>query len=193
MPAMNLPPLYILRHGETEWNATGRLQGALNSPLTRKGAAQAARQAEILQGVDLEGFDVFTSPQGRAIETAAIALARRMPYLRSDDRLREIGLGQWSGRLLRDVSPPDGRAQAGHDPMAIYEQAPDAEGFAALEHRCTAFLTSLRAPAVLVTHSITSRMIRLLATGASPAQLEQIGCGQGVVYHVKDAVQIRLE
>ena len=45
------PELYILRHGETVWNFENRMQGALNSPLTAKGEAQAANQGRILRAL----------------------------------------------------------------------------------------------------------------------------------------------
>ena len=65
-PQMTTPELYILRHGETYWNAENRMQGELNSPLTEKGLRDAARQGQILSARDLSGFAFFTSPQGRA-------------------------------------------------------------------------------------------------------------------------------
>ncbi len=181
--------LYVLRHGETEWNVEGRMQGALDSALTPRGRAQAQRQAEIFQSLDLEGADIFSSPQGRAIETAKIALAVHMPDLRTDDRLREIGVGAWAGRLRCDLEP---YGEAGSS-LALYENAPGGEGFARLALRCAAFLADLRKPAVIVTHGITSRMLRAIAMGGGIDDLAKMPCGQGVVYHIKNAVQKRLD
>jgi probable phosphoglycerate mutase len=193
MTALKLPPLYILRHGETEWNLEGRLQGALNSPLTHRGKQQAMRQGQILDGLDLHGTALLCSPQCRAVQTASIALAARASDLRLDDRLREIGLGLWAGSLLRDLPVPADGPSGTPNGMALYDMAPQGEGLAALEVRCRGFLEGLTDPCVLVTHSITSRMMRALATGAGRAGLDLIGCGQGVVYHLHDGVQIRLE
>ena len=139
-PNNPFPELYILRHGETVWNAENRMQGGLNSPLTEKGRAQAARQAELLAALDLQGFAAICSPQGRAFETAAIAVARHIPTIRTDDRLREIGVGEWQGKL-REGLWVEGPVDDGPDgPIAFYEQAPGGEGFAALEARCRAVL-----------------------------------------------------
>ena len=66
---MAYPELYILRHGETEWNATNRMQGRLNSPLTDKGKRDATRQGNILRGLNLSGFSFLSSPSGRAFQT----------------------------------------------------------------------------------------------------------------------------
>ena len=182
---MFVPELYILRHGETFWNAENRMQGELNSPLTQKGQMQAARQAEILRARDLTGFTFISSPQGRAFQTAGIALAGFADLIRTDDRLREIGGGDWSG-MLRDTLPmPEGK-----DPLiAQYEYAPNGEGFARLEGRCRAFLADLKGPAVIVTHGITSRMLRSVIMGEGATGLGDVHGGQGCVYHLKNGTQ----
>jgi probable phosphoglycerate mutase len=185
----SFPEVYILRHGETEWNAENRMQGALNSPLTAKGKMDAELQAGILAGHDLTGFDYWCSPQARAVQTAGIALARVADWIRTDDRLREIGVGEWAG-LLRDTLPmPDGP-----DPVAAqYAMAPGGEGFARLEARCIAFLSDLTGPAVLVTHGITSRVLRRILAGDAAIASPTPHGGQGRVYHVKNGVQTLLE
>jgi len=186
---MSYPELYILRHGETTWNAENRMQGELNSPLTEKGQRDAARQGAILAGLDLAGFTFLTSPQGRAFQTAGIALAGIADHICTDDRLREIGVGDWSGRLRDELPRPKGK-----DPfMAQYEMAPNGEGFTRLKLRCRAFLADLSGPAVLVTHGITSGMIRGLVVGEKAHATQTSHGGQGVVYHLKYGDQFLLE
>ncbi len=182
-------PIYVMRHGETEWNAEGRFQGALNSPLTETGRGHAHQLAAKMAELDLTQFDIRVSPQGRAFETAAIALARQAAFLRTDDRLREIDVGLWSGKLRSEVSAngivledtPDG-------PLALYEHAPEGEGFAALRARCTAFLNDLTGPTLCVTHGITSRMLRTVAMDQPSASLEHRPGGQGMVHVVENGV-----
>ncbi len=186
---MPFHPIYVMRHGETQWNAEGRFQGALNSPLTELGQEQARRLAQALEAVDIDQFDIRVSPQGRAFETAAIALARRANFLRTDDRLREIEVGDWSGQVRADVTPsglvledtPDG-------PIALYEHAPGGEGFAALRARCTAFLGDLTGPTLCVTHGITSRMLRTVAMDQPSATLGSRPGGQGMVHVVENGI-----
>ncbi len=186
---MTYPELYILRHGETVWNAENRMQGELNSPLTEKGQRDAARQGAILASLDLKGFAFWCSPQGRAFQTAGIALADIADHIRTDDRLREIGVGDWSGRLRDELPMPKGK-----DPfMAQYEIAPNGEGFARVKDRCRAFLADLQGPAVLVTHGITSSMIRGLVVGEKAHAVRTTHGGQGCVYHLKNGVQNLLE
>lgn len=183
------PEIYILRHGETVWNAENRMQGELNSPLTPKGEMQAARQGEILRRQDLSGFSFISSPQGRAFQTAGIALAQLADTIRTDDRLREIGVGDWSGRLRDELPMPEGS-----DPfMAQYEIAPNGEGMARLEARCRSFLADLEGPVVLVTHGITSRMLRHLVIGKDAISQPTKHGGQGFVYQLKNGVQNLLE
>ncbi len=187
------PELYVLRHGETEWNAQGRMQGALNSSLTSLGKTQAQRQAEIMSAIDLTGFDILVSPQGRAFETAAIALARNVSHLYTDVRLREIELGDWSGKIRSEIPESKEFLDGPDGPLELYERAPGGEGFERLEVRCRDFLNTLTTPSVLVTHGITSRMIRSIVTGVGRSGLAEIGGGQGVVYHLKKGNQKRLD
>jgi probable phosphoglycerate mutase len=186
---MSFPELYILRHGETEWNAENRMQGELNSRLTTKGQADAARQGAILAGRSLDGFQFFSSPQGRAFQTAGIALAGIADHIRTDDRLREIGVGDWSGRLRAELPMPEGR-----DPvMEQYELAPNGEGFAGVKARVDAFLTDLTGPAVLVTHGVTSAILRALMVGEKAYAGQSVQGGQGCVYHLRGGEQFLLE
>ena len=161
----------------------GRLQGGRNSPLTRAGRDQARRQARLLDCLDLSGMDIRTSPQGRAVQTAGIALAARAAWIRTDERLREIGVGDWTGRRRAEIGTgSDNDPSAGT--IALYDRAPGGEGFAALRARCAGLLHDLAGPAVLVTHGITSRMIRAIALGLPDAALGDLPGGQGIVHHV---------
>ncbi|MFQ6548805.1 histidine phosphatase family protein [Aestuariibius sp. 2305UL40-4] len=177
---MTYPDLWILRHGETEWNAAGRMQGHLDSPLTERGREQAVRQGALLEGLDFGALDVWMSPLGRAVQTAAIALDGRARILRSDDRLMEIGMGEWQGRARAELD-----VSQEQDGLLYYDSAPGGEGFPALYTRCRSFLDDLERPAVLVTHGITSRMLRLIATGQGMDGLSDLPGGQGVVHVVR--------
>ena len=180
-------PIYVMRHGETTWNAEGRFQGGLNSPLTERGRAQAQQIEETLSALDLTGFDVRVSPQGRAFETAAIALARQVPFLHTDARLREIEVGEWSGKLRAEFITPNLTCEDTPDgPLALYEHAPGGEGYTRLRARCEDFLSSLTAPTLCVTHGITSRMLRTVALGRTSATLGDLPGGQGVVFVVEN-------
>ena len=183
-----VPTLYILRHGETEWNAAGRLQGHHHSPLTAEGRAQALRQRTLLAGVDLTGFAAISSPQERALETATIALEGLIGDITTAPALREIGLGDWAGEPRKALIAQTGA----RDGFALYELAPNGEGFDALHARCADFLKALKQPTVLITHGITSRMMRLILTGKPMTSLRGQAGGQGVVFHVENGRQNKL-
>jgi len=91
--------LFVLRHGQTEWNRAGRHQGQLDSPLTEEGRRQALWQGGILQDLIGERRDVsaFVSPLGRAVQTAELALKEIGLEPSVDERLKEVHFGQWQG------------------------------------------------------------------------------------------------
>jgi len=157
--------LFVLRHGETTWNREGRMQGHLNAPLTELGVEQAVTQRNIMAEQDLSGFCVLSSPSGRAVETAAIALGPLVTEITTDPDLREVGVGEWTGRLRAELIDPTEWQVTADGVLELYDMAPGGEGLAGLEARCARFLARLEGPHVLVTHGITSRMIRALALG----------------------------
>jgi probable phosphoglycerate mutase len=93
--------LYLVRHGETDWNREQRLQGVLDVPLNEAGTAQARRLAD--QFTALPIACVASSPLIRATATAAILADACACPLRIDPRLREIDHGSWSGLRLSDI------------------------------------------------------------------------------------------
>ncbi len=108
--------LFLVRHGETDWNAAGRWQGHADIPLNERGRAQAQMLAEELvaqEGVEL----VYASDLARARETAEI-LARRLGVEVVLDRdLREIDVGSREGRTWAEIDDRpewDGEPQEAH-------------------------------------------------------------------------------
>jgi broad specificity phosphatase PhoE len=92
---------YLVRHGETEWNAISRMQGQLDSPLTVLGRRHARTSATLLARLGVDA--IFASPLGRVRETVAI-IGERVPLpVTFDDRLKEWSAGLWSGELHADL------------------------------------------------------------------------------------------
>src|SRR5437762_6672947 len=113
MPA---PTIYYIRHGETAWNAEGRLQGTLDVPLNELGRKQAAHAGNVLanlfarDGRDKDALAYVASPLGRARST--MDFVREVLGLPAggyalDDRLREIGYGEWEGSTLAEMQAKD--------------------------------------------------------------------------------------
>ncbi len=189
---MIVPPILVLRHGETEWNREGRMQGVLDSPLTERGIEQAQRQNAILRAFGVSDWNWYASPQGRAAHTAQIALEGNGTGLTSDARLREISLGDWTGLTRTELSERN-PVLFETDGLAWYDHAPNGEGLAALADRTRAFLEELQGPSVIVTHGITSRVLRCWALGLPYEAFEDLEGGQGVAYHVENQVSRRLD
>jgi probable phosphoglycerate mutase len=101
MPGTVETRLYLVRHGETDWNREQRLQGALDVPLNSAGVAQAHRLADYFVRIPI--VCVVSSPLARASATAAILAEACACPLTTDARLREIDHGTWSGRTLPDL------------------------------------------------------------------------------------------
>jgi probable phosphoglycerate mutase len=85
----------LLRHGRTEWNATGRFQGQLDAPLDGIGKAQA--EAAAIAVAPMEPDALVSSDLSRAMDTAAAVGAECGLAVELDPRLREIDLGEWQG------------------------------------------------------------------------------------------------
>lgn len=98
---MSLRRLILLRHGQTDYNVAGRMQGHVESMLTETGLAQAARVAPLIAAMAPER--IVTSDLRRAIDSAdPVGAACGLP-VKVDPRLRETHLGQWQGLSVDEV------------------------------------------------------------------------------------------
>lgn len=185
----SVPELLILRHGETEWNRAGRWQGDLDSPLTEEGRAQARAMGRLLAGLGVTGQShvFYCSPIRRARRTARLVLAEMgidADLLHEDARLREISVGDWTGRDRASIRAMAGLPEDAHF-MDYYAAAPGGEGFAAVAQRVEAFLAGVTDPAVVITHGVTSRVLRICALGWDISRMVELPGGQGVIHRVQ--------
>jgi probable phosphoglycerate mutase len=101
--------LYLVRHGQTEFNASGRVQGHTESALTERGRDEADRTGRALAGRGIQ--TLYTSDLGRARETAErIAVCLGLP-IRNDPRLREVAFGELEGRTWGELDAYFHRAE----------------------------------------------------------------------------------
>ncbi len=186
--------IYLVRHGQTAFNLERRYQGALDSPLTEAGAAQAARIGSLLgELVSGEGWQVTASPQGRAWRTAEIINQRLALPLERDERLREISLGDWDGLLIEEVrrrAPPD---------VTVWERqlyAPRGETFEALCERIGAWLADVEGagrPVIAVSHGMAGRVVRGLYAGLDRAAMLKLEVPQDAVFRLHKGVVERID
>jgi len=99
--------LYIVRHGETEWNREGRFQGWKDSPLTEEGRHQAKSLAERLKNYKID--HLYSSPSGRTIETAEIIADANDLEIIEEPGFKEIDLGDLEGKRTEwvEANHPD--------------------------------------------------------------------------------------
>jgi broad specificity phosphatase PhoE len=176
---------YILRHGETVWNVEGRMQSHLDSPLTERGRTQALRQGAILREAGVEGLPVHSSPSGRVAETVALALPNARPVL--DQRLAEVGMGDWQGRTLEEIGRLWPRTMDDPHPFLWKFDAPGGERLAQMQARIADWLSEQRAPVIVVTHGVTSQLLRGMLLGLDIPAMAGLEDRQGVVYRVSQA------
>ncbi len=105
--------IYLIRHGETDWNREGRLQGHTDIPLNQKGRQQVRQASEILAGLHPDIRVILSSPLSRARESAGIA-ASRLSYPQDNIIVepmlieRSFGLGEGLSAAERKEKYPDG-------------------------------------------------------------------------------------
>lgn len=93
--------IYVTRHGETQWNQEGRMQGWKNSNLTKDGIEKAGKLGKRLEDVQ---FDcVYCSPLGRAVETAKHIIGDKKVEIILTDEVKEMGFGKWEGMKHSEV------------------------------------------------------------------------------------------
>ncbi|HSX75202.1 MAG TPA: histidine phosphatase family protein [Shinella sp.] len=169
-----LPSLLVIRHGETQWNVAGRLQGRRDTPLTANGVRQAQAVAVRLSETvaDLQDAAFWVSPLGRARQTASIlADLWALPFDRfaEEPRLAERSYGAWEGRLHGEIERDLPEQYGAHAADPWDYSMPGGESRTVLSGRLLAWLRTLDRdrPHVAVTHSGCLRALRGLYTRAS--------------------------
>jgi len=192
---MPTPTIYYIRHGETAWNAQGRFQGSQDIPLNELGRTQAVASGEILSrllardGGDAASLPYVASPLGRArltMELARGALELPPADYRVDDRLREIGYGQWEGLTLPEMELNDAATFALRQVDKWGVAAPSGESYASVTLRVQDWFDSLSVDTVAVAHGGTMRALMVALGVATPLQAADTPIGQGVVYVFRD-------
>ena len=125
--------LYLIRHGQTEWNAEKRMQGQAESDLTALGREQAANNAEAVSALGVDA--IFASPLRRARDSALALSERTGLPITFDARLMEWRAGDWSGSLYADIVKRWPQEWAAWEADRWTYRPPGAENFADLVDR----------------------------------------------------------
>jgi probable phosphoglycerate mutase len=192
------PRFFIARHGETVFNAAARMQGdVLHTPLTRAGFAQADEMGALLRSQlgARPKLDLWASPAGRALQTLAV-IAEHLELdwhaARTDERLREIDIGAWSGRFYHELA-----AEAGPpiDPATglFSGRPPGGETYDEVALRLQSWLDDTAdetTDRLIVMHGMSSRVLRgMLAGGGQVAG----NLPQGSLVEIRAGVETRFE
>ncbi len=194
------PPLLAIRHGETQWNVAGRLQGRQDTPLTANGLRQVLavglRLAEKVHALGDVRF--WVSPLPRARQTASILSdAWAVPFDRFilEPALVERAYGAWEGLSLPEIEQtlPEQHAANAADPWAY--AMPGGESRRDLADRLAAWLESLEKDAthVVVAHSGTLRALRGYYTGASLETMLAYREPQTAAFWLEDGKETQLD
>lgn len=176
------PPVYFLRHGQTDWNLKGLIQGSIDTPLNETGLAQASALGRALAAVPGFGrdFRFFVSPLRRARQTMdhiAPALRLAAGDIAVAAELRELGFGVWEGKPFWELkASPHYPA----DPRGRYSWRPqDGESYADGRRRIGLWLDRLRAPAAVVSHGAIGRCLLAHLCDLAPEEVVSLEMPQG--------------
>ena len=185
------PILYYVRHGETDWNAEGRLQGQRDIALNALGRRQAVHCGGILRGLferdrrAATDLDYVSSPLVRAsatMELAREALGLDPAGYSTDARLAEMSFGLWEGRTYQDLRVAERTALVARERDKWRFAPPEGESYQQLTTRVSEWYRSLRRDTVAAAHGGVARALMAHLKiddhdGATHRNIEQ-----GVVY-----------
>ena len=181
--------IFVLRHGETAFNADKKLQGHCNSSLTSKGSDQARRVGTTLkQYVENRPFRVYSSTLGRALQTSKI-VCEELNYsyenLNKDPRLKEFSLGEWEQRTIPSLEQEIPNLLAQND---WYLQAPNCETYESVRERLSSWLSDVAhdEDIVVVSHGLTGIVLRGLLLGMDYTQVWQQDLPQDAFFIIED-------
>lgn len=195
---MTFPPLiYVIRHGQTDWNVEGRFQGSRDIPINATGRRQADSNGQALRnilGEHVSAFDYVASPLGRARETMErirATLSLPVKDYRLDDRLIEVSFGDWEGHTLSELealeTQTDMRTRERKDSKWDFQPPGDsAESYEILTWRIAAWLESVKQPTVCVSHGGVVRSLFHLVGGIDGAEAAEIATPQDRILKIEN-------
>ncbi|MEZ0171875.1 histidine phosphatase family protein [Microvirga sp. TS319] len=181
------PTIYFIRHGETDWNLEGRLQGQKDIPLNDLGRVQAEEAGRRLQSIrpHYEDLAYVASPMRRTRETMEIlrgAIGLQPQGYRLEERLVEITFGAWEGMTWKEVRKAEPQLAALRE-QDKWNYAPPGggESYAMLVDRIRPVLDDLTRDTVIVAHGGVARAFLSICCGISSRQAASMDIWQGRV------------
>jgi glucosyl-3-phosphoglycerate phosphatase len=165
--------IFIARHGETVFNAAGRMQGATqDTPLTRAGFAQADAMGAALATYlgTKQALRLYSSPSGRALQTLAIVaehIGEDWHEATHDARLMEIDVGAWGGRTYAEIIDEQGEI-IDHEASLFSVRPPGGEWYDEIAVRLKAWIDDTlgeRGDRLVIMHGMSSAVLRGILLG----------------------------
>ncbi len=192
LPKLHDPEFLIfIRHGQTDWNAEGRMQGQRDIPLNVTGEGQATgngaqlKQFLAAENIDPASLDFVSSPLGRTratMERVRASMGLDPIAYRLEDQLKEITFGDWEGSTLEEL--------AGKEPELVLQRRadkwrfvpPNGESYQMLAERIGRWLITVDRPSVVVSHGGVFRVLRGLLEGGQTAKVPKLDVPQDKVF-----------
>lgn len=181
--------LFLVRHGETDWNVAGRLQGRRDVPLNALGRLQASSVGKVLHRLagPPHTLSFVASPLVRATETMRIlrtSLDLPAHAFETDIRFAELSFGRWEGQTWPELRRRDYDAVRRRDRDPWHFTPPEGENYVQLSQRVAAAINALPGDAVVVTHGGVIRAALHVLAGMPIAEASLLPVRQGAVYVV---------
>ncbi len=142
---MKVKNIYVIRHGETDWNKDNRFQGQSDIPLNAKGLEQALTLVPFMHQLQIDS--VYSSSLSRAYKTAEIAVGDLKLSIQKDDRLKETRLGQVEGLTTDEIISLIGEEAIikwrSYEERLLDFRFPEGESKRQMMHRCRAALLDI--------------------------------------------------
>lgn len=181
--------IVFIRHGETEWNVEGRLQGQRDQPLNGRGREQASAVGRMLAKrmcaeIDrLDAADAFVaSPLIRTRETmelARAAMGLEPKRYGVSDALKELTFGEWEGFTWEEIAAFDAEAVRERQRDKWRYTPPGGESYAALAERIATWLATRRGDIFVCSHGGVARALMYLLGGLDPRTAPNVDVYQG--------------
>ena len=193
--------LILVRHGESEWNRAGRIQGQVNSPLTDLGINQAKAIRDYLSGILInQELEIYTSPLDRALQTAEI-IAQGIDYpsrkIIIEERLNDFNLGEISGTFgwdkVAEIFPEQAQLKL-QDPMRFHPSG--GESGIEFQARLRSLLEDLMDDGTLklmVSHGIVNKFIRGILKNLSGKEMVELGESQNTIYRLEQGEETEIK
>ncbi|MEB2298584.1 phosphoglycerate mutase family protein [Lysinibacillus xylanilyticus] len=191
--------IYILRHGETEFNTQGRYQGELDSPLTELGVRQVQQNALMLKSLieNPNEWKIVSSPLGRAMQSTEIiceTIGYDLKNVEKDERLTEVAVGHWAGLTTKEIESSWPNLFHNTDVYNWYFNAPNGEAYDSVVNRLSDWLEDIQhvQKVIAISHGLTGRILRGIYADLKKEDALKLEVSQDVFFKLADNTITRI-